>query len=313
MKRFIVRALLFLLIATGVIVLTHWLNSYLIRTTAYRVNDDVVTLITGNSTLQYGVNPKFIPHSDNISVESEPLFMSYYKIKELLKQNRSIKNVVIPFSIHDARKVNDDYLNQLDDAWKKELYSRICFLENPIPFTCLKDYGVNSVLYGEIFLRDRVFPNFFFISRRIRFSNNNCAYLSHIGQFKPMSLDTAIYVNSFTEEYIDAAIKYKFFYDGIEQKYSTYLDSIANLCTHYGTRMIVVNMPMYPEFKQKISNVYKVHYYSTISRLLGMFDVDFLDYSSLIQDHIYFRDEIHLNSRGAELLSKKMASDIGGL
>lgn len=314
MKKFVVKVVLFAILLGIILVEFYNINSRLIKETSFKLRDDVVTVITGNSTMQYGLNTQYLNFTENISVESEPLFMSYFKLKEILNNNHHIKNVVVPFSFLDVRRSRDSFLNfSDDDGLKKDLYSKCCCIHDLVPYSCLREFDVDDVMFAEVFIRNRVFLNFIYFARKLRCNNYDRTYLRHIGQFNKMWLDSLLYLNSYSVEYIDKAIEVKFSGEGLAQKYTSYLDSIANLCSIYNKLLIVVNTPNYPDFNRKIPDEFKLHYYEKLNRLKKSDNVLFFDYSDLIEDHALFWDETHLNWRGAEVLSKELASRLNDI
>jgi hypothetical protein len=316
MKKLLIKLGLFVAVLIVVLYVSYSTNNYLIRITAFKLRSDVVTLITGNSTVQYGLNPKLIDNSENIAVESEPLFFSYHKLKEILNDSNNIQNVVIPYSIIDVRANYDSYLTFLDDdAWKKELYTRFCFLQNPMPYSCLKFFNVTDILYAEVFLRNRIFLNIRYLARMRLHDNHNPSYLEHIGQYKKMMPDSIVYYKSYSDDYISNEVDFMFSGIGLEleKNYSSYLDSIADLCGKYDKKLIVINMPNYREFNRRIPEHITKYYYNVIDKLKKLGNVEFFDYSKLIDDHIYFLDKVHLNWLGAEILSQQLDFDIKGL
>ncbi len=308
MKKFVLKGGLFAIILGIILSGSYIANDFLIRNTSFKLRDEVVTIITGNSSTQYGLNPDYLSYTENISLESEPLFMSYYKLKEILSNNNHIQHVIIPFSFLDVRESKDSYLNLFDDIdFKRELYSRFCCLQEQVPYSCLMEFNVDNIMYLEAFLRYRVFVNFIYLVRKLRCDNFERTYLNHIGQFKKMVPISSGKFTPNTEEYIDNAIAAKFSSEGLETKYSTYLDSIVNLCCSLDKLVIIINTPSYPEFNDRIPYKFKAYYYEKIGRFKKSSFVHFLDCSDLITDHDYFIDEIHLNCKGAEIFSKELA------
>ncbi len=311
MKKFVIKIGLFVAILALILVGFYNINQNLIKRTSFKLHPEVITLATGNSTMQYGLNTKYVDACENIAVESEPLFMSYFKLKEILKENSHIQNVIVPFSFIDVRKRNDYFLSYFDeDGLEKELYSRFCCLTEFIPYSCLKDFDVDGILYAEAVLRYRVFLNFTYLVKYFRTDNFNSAYLEHIGQFKKMEIDSQIYSKSYSKKYLDHSIDIKFAGETLERKYSSYLDSIVSLCSALDKSVYIINMPNYPEFVERIPSMVTDYYYQKVNRLKQFNQVYFLDYSKLIENHDCFCDENHLNWRGAEAFSKQLASDL---
>jgi hypothetical protein len=90
-------------------------------------------------------------------------------------------------------------------------------------------------------------------------------------------------------------------------------DSFLNDCKEQGIQVILVFTPQYfkaTEFTKNKEDVLDI--YRSFSK---KYDIPFLDYSkdSLCYDTTYFYNAMHLNKKGAELFSLKLANDIKAL
>lgn len=84
-------------------------------------------------------------------------------------------------------------------------------------------------------------------------------------------------------------------------------------CRQEGIPVVGYYSPLYEDCKNDFEYYQKT--YQIIDSLLSVWDIPFLDYSDLpiCKDTSYFRDCVHLNSRGAEWLTKRLACDIDSL
>ncbi len=92
-------------------------------------------------------------------------------------------------------------------------------------------------------------------------------------------------------------------------RFEIFLDSISKL----GTKVVFVYAPMYKEATEKIVNITGMcEMYDTIAKKRNISILDY-NYDPICYDKAYFYDEIHLNQRGSELFSTKLAHDIDSL
>lgn len=84
-------------------------------------------------------------------------------------------------------------------------------------------------------------------------------------------------------------------------------------CRQEGIQIVGYYSPIHSDFKNNFDHYQTIH--TTIDSLLSAWNIPFLDYSTapIGGDTAYFRDCVHLNIRGVEWLTKRLACDIDSL
>ena len=75
----------------------------------YTVPQNVNNLFIGDSHIMQGINDSIIPNSINLAENSEAYYYSYFKIKGIIKNNPSIKNIFLGFSYHSLSSYYEEF------------------------------------------------------------------------------------------------------------------------------------------------------------------------------------------------------------
>ena len=112
MKLFLKNILLFLSIPILLFVLTISILNYKgnKKLNEYRINKKTTTAFFGDSHVQECINDSLIPNSINLSLHSESLYFTYYKMKGVLNNNQSIKKIYLGISYHSLSSYYDDFV-----------------------------------------------------------------------------------------------------------------------------------------------------------------------------------------------------------
>jgi len=311
MKKYILCKCGFVLLLLGVLIIgSYKLNSRLFAKYGYESSDTTEILITGSSLVTLGLNPDLIPKSENIGLAAEPIVVSFFKLRDILnKKSTSIKKVVISCSLQEL--VNQDKVFTKNKPMVVEMFTRLSFLNKTITPNDLKGFDVDYFSYLEVFVRNRIFPNYAFYSRW--YGNDSDSYekenLLHIGGFQRSS---AFNQRQTTQRKMDPK-KYaqrhfseSCFKLNISSVNYGYLDSIANLCHKRNIELVAIGMPVSSELYDEIPACYKSYYYEKLSAFNMLPQCSFLDFSCSGKTE-WFSDLVHLNEKGASVFSLKVS------
>ena len=122
MVKFIQKLLYFTLLVT--IIFTAKLISNSAKRSYLKQSDEYAyeTIIIGDSHAEHGLNPAYFDNAINISQSGEPLIASYWKCKEIFK-NQSPKYVIISVAAHNFSGFND--LKFVDEPWRDNQFTRL--------------------------------------------------------------------------------------------------------------------------------------------------------------------------------------------
>ena len=284
MKKFIIKALIFLVIPVFLACVTIFI--YKSKVNNIRIDESTHILILGDSHTQSGIDDSKIKNSLNISQSSEHFLYSYNVLKLLLDNNSQIDKVILGVSYHSFGKSYDKYIQDEDKTivmfprylpiLDKESITDI----NELPLKQLKGIFKNIVIG---LFNNSAIQNYSFIGS---FYNSNRSNLND------STINAAIQRHYFTES-------------GNVQKYSDYqvkyLNKIVELCSAKNIELIVVNTPINNNYYKNIPENFVTNYYSTI-QLFGD-KIYFYDFHSVFFPKDCYGDGDHLNSIGAKRLS----------
>jgi len=103
------------------------------------------------------------------------------------------------------------------------------------------------------------------------------------------------------ESYFDPAIR-------------VYFEKIMQLCQSHDVKVILLRIPMSKEFNEEEAKIVPVDkLYREVEEIASRYPVyqEILDYHDLFEDHPeYFFDPDHLNIRGSDLFTTRLADDL---
>jgi len=302
-KRLILFGFILLLLLT----VSYIANNAFYHQKRYRVPKDVETLITGSSLVTNGVDPTYISHSQNIALAAEPLCLSYYKLKSILKEDGSqLKNIVVSYSLVD---ISYDWDNVFIEQKKisGEMLRRIFCLNLDQDLRVLMDiFPMDYGILSETYIRYKVFPN---ISDWLLGLNDDFQ-LGYIGGF-----------NSSSKVLKDDDYKYKKILQDnfplikeenkrIVGTMNSYIDSIKYLADKYELKLLTIEFPIVDTLKSAIPNQYKVAYKQHLNEMKLNQSSDWVHFDYGYLDDFYFSDYVHLNRKGADMLSKQLNEEL---
>jgi len=287
MKKFIYRVFFFFGIVVLVMTFNYTFNSYFLNKRHFVSNAN--TVIIGDSRMMTGLDPSLIDNCINTAQNSESYFISYFKLKYILKYSKNVKKIILGFSYPSLSAYMDNLYK--NDFATGDVFNRI------YPIISIKDFGfipVDKERYYTI-----IFRNMFVLPQK--------NHEKFIGRFTalPTGMKTANVNTTIQRHYFDAKSKNC----GVSEINRDYLDSIIMLIKENKIQMYLVNLPFHQQYLKKIPKNF-IDFYNKTKEEVKSTDVHVLDYGNEKLDDSNFKDHVHLSSIGASLLSKRLNQDL---
>jgi len=306
MKPLLFKSLLLFFILGALSIGSYKINNYLIVEHGFALKDTTEILITGSSLVTLGLDPDYIPKSENIGLAAEPIVISFFKLRDILPdKHASLQKVVISCSLQELP--NQDKVFNSNKPMVVEMFTRLSFLKNMITLEDLKQFDVDYLSYVEVYIRNRIFPNYAFFSRWMKQDRKDCDIesLLHIGGFQKNSsfnqrqvgrrrIDPKRYVSKYFPE--DRSN------DKISPINYQYLDSIAHLCHQRNIELIAVGMPVSKALYEEIPDSYRNYYNEKMKDFARLPQCRYVNLTHTAKND-WFSDLIHLNEKGAIQIS----------
>jgi hypothetical protein len=249
----------------------------------FKLKPLIETIIIGNSHTECAINDNLITGIKNLSRSGESYFYSYVKLKQILRKNHSIKNVIIGFSNSEITMKSDS------DIWSNESVSRYCIY---FPFMDSDEKKLiqnNNLLYylkaNSLYLRK-------FLENEYKNQWGNLYEAGGFYMLKRILNDSLI--NEYIKKYDSSTFK---------QVYSNYnliyLDKIITLCKSKKINIVFIRTPFHVNYVGFV-NEYK------FQKLLRekYNNIIFWDFCNFKLEKSDFADLEHLNISGAEKFTK---------
>jgi hypothetical protein len=247
----------------------------------YKVPGNVNTLFIGDSHIMQGINDSMIPNSINLSLNSESYYYSYYKIKAIVTNNPSIKNIFLGFSYHCLSSYYED---QEFGKYSKDVSTTYFFI---MPFS--EQIRLIAVNYSEL-------PAFF---RNMLIKG---LYPSYLGKYQNDFKRTCAQDSS-----MDKRILFQFYKSGNVTQFSTinlyYLNKIVTYCRHQKINLTLLNTPEHTYYKKKIP----LQFINKYNQVVSKYRIPVIDFHELdLSDSCFIPDGDHVSEKGAMIISKKL-------
>jgi len=272
--------------------------AFRLRLRSLRLDPQIATVIVGDSHTQTGLDDSIVPHAVNISHSEEHLLFSYQKLALLLSRNPGIRTVVLGLSFHTfsanydslilrshrTRETYPTYFPMLDYEGR-----RFLLLSDPVGVVRSVGAIVGREI-GELALARR-YADYSFWGHFYRSARNNL-----------------------NEKTVAASIRGQYYepsggLQGFAVYQVLYLKRIVRLCADHAVTLVLVNVPISPQYAARVPQKFIDNYYATVASIVGR-GVVFLDYHDLALPADWFGDAHHINAAGAAFLSRKVVADI---
>jgi len=284
MKKFILNTILFIAVSVSSIALLISVTNHCIQLNAkFKVPDSISKVIIGHSHSGCAFNDSIIRDLKNLSTSGESYFYSYYKVVELLKQNKQINTVFVEFS--------NNQVSKRMNAW---------IWEEPYLSTSYLTYAPFMDMESKILLA-RKNPFDFFNCITLQSSKNlkivntkDYDYAEKIGGYinlKKNKIDSLL-------SYSDLKVDEESEQNGISEVNIIYLKKIIATCNKEKVKIFLIRSPFHdshPSFKNE--KVFQKILRSEFS------ETEFLDFKNFPLNNSEYADLEHLNYSGAKIFS----------
>lgn len=283
MKQFIKLSIAFLILLFTLICVIIELSEYIVnKNSDFKLSNNTKYLLLGHSHPECAFNDSLIDNFKNISQSGESYYYTYFKAKEIIKQNPSIETVFIEFT--------NNQINESMNKWIWEEKYMSYRYPKYSPFMNLSDKAilVKNNLSG------------YFNSTSLSFKHNfgriltrNFDYSKSVGGYLYLERDkTDSLVNNMKKDNPQLENL------RISEYNIKYLTKIIDLCEEHGKKVILIRSPQHSMY----SGYSNEHLYQKI-RSNHFSSIEYLDFSKFPLDNSEFGDLEHLNHKGAKVFS----------
>jgi hypothetical protein len=279
------------------------LAAYLYRINKLKLDDNIDTLILGDSQPQTAINDSLLKNSVNYSNNSEHYLLSYNVLELIVKNNPQIKNLILGCSFHnisafyekclynEGNKANaisnmlcSRYFSMLDNK------SKLLMIENNFPGV-IKSF--HQIVWNMV----------------SSFTGNYSNYQDYafVGKYYPGIKRTL------NDEILKASITWHFYSDTTETEVEDfsplqieYLKKIISFCKENNIRVFLLNTPVHEDYLKRIPPKFITGYYSLMKELEAQGNITLLDYPDYKLPDEYFGDCNHLNREGASVFTPEV-------
>ncbi|GER60168.1 hypothetical protein ULMA_22760 [Patiriisocius marinus] len=273
----------FLILVIFVTVLSFILIPLIKKSNYYKIESDITDIYIGDSHIRQAVVDSLLSNSQNIALDSESLYFTYYRLKKIFESENDIETVYLGFSYHTLSDYYDDYIyGEFSNSTSPKYFFLLPFSEQKkmLYLNRKNNYvkGLIKNVYKPILNNSKFggYSNVFMNTKSIK-----------------SSMDKRINLQYYTENKINQ----------FSQINLLYLEKIINLSIINNFKLIIVNTPLDSYYKAKIPIEYIDKYDSVISK----YDLPLIDFCNITFDENQFiPDGDHLSKEGALKMTKEL-------
>ena len=297
-KTFLVKILIFSLVAFCVLMLLALLVKHVTNKDFYNslVEEEVTTLIMGDSHMQTAFNPESLSKARNVASSGEHYLYSYYKLKNITDRSNKIDKVILGLGYHNFGKIYDDFL--LKSELSSNMYKRFSsVLELDQSFEVLRYHPSEFMVqtgssHGNalkaVFGKEKEIPEGW---GHYRFSDN-----SNIQ-------DTSLLIHRLRDHFNINGNRDGEFSATQEES----LKKIIGHCLSNKIKLVLVNTPLHKSYRDSIPTQFQKRLNDFVSTLPK--EVTYFDFSSIEYPDDEFGDIDHLNSIGASKFLEELQNN----
>ncbi len=287
MRKFVYRVLLFMSIFITLFVFYEIITSKYISLKAdFKLKSNPQYIVLGHSHPECAFNDSLISNLSNLAQSGESYFYTFQKVKEVLKQNKSITTIFIEFTNNQITSASDNYI------WEDK------YISNRYPiYSSFMGIEDNNLLLNNNYSG---FYNAFSISSKnkfLRILKNDFNYTKEIGGYRYLIRDKTDSLLNNLDNPSDPNRNLKDIHK-ISKFNILYLHKIMDLINKHNIRFVLIRSPLH----ERYSGYFNETVYQEI--LKNKFkNVEYLDLSKFSLRNDEFGDLAHLNYRGARKFS----------
>ncbi|MCC7332563.1 MAG: hypothetical protein IT232_08145 [Flavobacteriales bacterium] len=281
MNHFFKKIITFIIIPMFFGLLILLISNQLVKTN-HTFNTNVRTIFIGDSHIQASIIDSIVPYSKNVGISSESYYFTFYKLKSLLKDNPSIKNVYLGLSFHN---LSFYYNSVIMGEYSPSITPKYFFI---LPLT----EQVRLIYWNRLNLS-------VFIKELIKNDNKK---LNFIGGYDNIFNETVAVDSSMNKR-----LQTQFYENKNPDLFSEiniqYLSKIATLCKKNNVNLFVLNTPLHRDYYKKVPK----EYIEKLNEIVNQNKLVFIDLSNLeLTENCYAPDGDHVSVKGSVNMSRKI-------
>lgn len=254
------------------------------------IKSNIETVYIGDSHIENAVNDSLLINSINLASSSESFYFSYFKLKTILNNNSSVKNVYIGFSYHNLSNYYDRFIY---GDYSATLTPKYFYILSPQQQLSMLYYNKNNFTY---FIKSVIK-----IGVRKLIDKN---YFPFLGGFSNTFDSTNARDTSMKKRII-----FQFYNNGIVNNYSElnieYFQKIITLCKSKGVKLYAINTPIHVYYYRRIPLKFK----SKLQSIILDSRINYIDLSNLkLKNEYFIPDGDHLSRLGSQAISVKLST-----
>ncbi len=304
MKRFLIRAIWFFLLAFTTVSGLILLSTFLVKEREeeiLKLRSNIKTILAGDSSVEYSVNDTIVRNSINIAQSGEAYLYTYAKIKSLLNYNNNITTVLVGFSYHEILKDKESPL-LFQDSYVVEKIKNYNYLLDKSDKGLIIRRNPGAYLTG---LMQSVFNNLLNFAKSFRNNGSPNGRVIGFGGYSSSSRDKLKDDIRLQDSLINRQRNFQPLERGLLQE--KYLNKISQLCRQKSVRLILLNTPKHKYYSYQVNQEMRNNWLNLRNSLSGD---SLLDMSSFQLPDSCFSDITHLNYTGARIFSKYLDKEI---
>jgi len=290
-----------LVLLAGSILIGKLLISPIYNPDLLKIEAGFTTVIVGASHSEASFHPDYFPRSVIFAESGEPLFYTYYKLKNILRVNRHINRIILAYSPIHLSKYQDNNLFTGSAGARKFLMSNYIF------------FGDENDKHIDKF-------SFDYLAGVMKFDLgvplNYMDDIKHVFQYYiKKDTDRALYIKKGHDRLsgshlIEKDVKDKadyYFYNNegdttLSEAALDAFDKIVALANKKNIELVIVNTPSHEKFRKYIPAYNLISYRNKINENIKK--IRYFDLSNLNIPDDEFYDGDHLNEQGSIRFSK---------
>ena len=259
--------------------------------------NEINTLILGSSHSQNGINPAFLDKkTSNLAMGGQPMSIDYYLLDKYIDKMPHLTTVFL--EITTFRFYND--LNLSD--WNTHIYSILYNINYKVEPFSLKNY---LFVYSDYPYFSKIFLTYC-NPYSYKYKKNEFGFVTNDfnDKFEELKFDSVKINKTFVMGNI-------FDNQNLFSINESFLIKSIKRCVDKGIRVVLISPPVYKTYFNHIPANKKKEVDSLVCNIVNEYRLKYYDYSCDSRFNIYdFKNDSHLNSAGAEKLSKIINQDI---
>lgn len=284
MRLFLKHTIIFLAISIGLLLLLDFSICIIDEKYAnFKLAAKPKYVVLGHSHPECAFNDSLITDFRNLCQSGESYFYTYFKLKQILKQNPSIKVVFVEFTNNQIDEKMDNWIwSNKHMSNRYPIYSSFMRISDKFVLLGHNPFGyINSFSLSVRRKLDRIFKN-------------NFDYSNKIGGYLYLKRDkTASQIKNIIDNKMEE-------YQGSISEYNlSYLTSIITYCRKTDKTILLIRSPQHEKY---LGYRNESDYQEILKKRYG--NVEYIDFSKFPLSNSEFGDLAHLNYKGAKVFSE---------